>query len=194
MSIIYIHMRFALLSSMVCLALMFAMPQGTEAASVGISLRTGMVDAINSITLGHASSTVYRNEGTLPIALYEVNFSITAFEEDVMIPTLVARGATDAPDVEFFLESRHSTETTSGFAGGFITSDAERNGNAYRIPEGESEDFTLFIAYTDTPDSSREDRVRLRGMTMRAGDSEAKLNENELFDIRSGFAELIETR
>jgi len=186
-----ISMRPFLLSSILCLVAVLALPHNAGAESAPLTIRTGMVEAINSIKLLDTSSEVFRNIGPLPIALYEMEFSISAFEEDVEIPTAVTRGTTDTRDIEFLIESRTGDTTTSGLAGGFLSSDAAQSNGAYRIKKGTTETFTLFVAFTDTPDPSREDRVRVSGMTLRAGDAVAELNAQELKRIRSSFADLV---
>ncbi len=188
----YLYMRFLFLASLIGFVCVIALP--LEAQAVEISLRTGMVEAINSITL-QSQSTEVRRGGTLPVVIYRIDFSITAHEADLTIPRAVTRGESAASGLEFVIESRDGEVTESGVAVGVLIPEGKTSlGDSYTIKSGTTESFSLLAVFVDTPDSSREDRLRITGMTLGAFLQKAELNPSELEHLHTNYVELVETR
>lgn len=182
-----------LFSSLIGLFAVVLLPLGAHAQTT-VSLRTGMVDAINSITLVDQTAEV-RHGGSLPVAIYRLDFSITAEDSDLLLPKAVTRGASDASGLEFLVESRDGETTESGFAAGILIADGKSSfGNSYVIKAGTTETFSLLAVFADEADSSREDRLRISGMTLATVGIKAELNPSELEELRTDFIELVETR
>jgi hypothetical protein len=187
-------MRALFLPTFIAVLSLTVFPLHAHAAAATITLRTGMVDAINSIARTGEDAEV-RRTGALPVAIYRLDFSITAHEMDLAMPFAVTRGASDAQGLEFLIESRGGTTTESGVALGVLIADnAARSGSAYVIKAGTTERFSLLALFADQPDSSREDRLRVSGMTLAVPKLTAELNPSELSDLHTGYVELIETR
>lgn len=185
-------MRFLSLTSIIVLLSIAVLP--THAHAAAISLRTGMVEAINSITLESQSADVRRG-GTLPVAIYRIDFSITAHDADLTLPRAVTRGESDASGIEFEIESRGGEITESGIAAGILIPESKTSlGSSYTIKAGTTESFSLLAVFADTPDSSREDRLRVSGMTLNALTQKAELNPSELEHLRTDYIELVESR
>lgn len=170
-----------------------AVPVPAEAATV----RTTLVETINSIELLATSADVYLDLGPTPITLYHMQFSIQAFHDAVTVPRQVSRGTSTAANLEYVVETRSGDTVTSGVSGGFLASEAPMSGGTYRIAPGTSEVFDLYVAFADTPVRDREDRVRVNGLSLSVDAGEeyvADLNPSELSPLATNYAELFQSR
>ncbi len=161
---------------------------GAEPGAI-VTLRTDLVDSINSIALTSASSSIFWDIGVEPIALHRIDFSIEAFSDHLFVPLAVTRGESETVGLEFEIESRKSEPMSAGTALGILVPHTKTEGALAHISPGETETFSLFVAFTDTPQKDREDRIRVTGLTLGTVGKTAELNRHETDGLVSTFSE-----
>ncbi|MEM9336839.1 MAG: hypothetical protein AAGA35_03225 [Patescibacteria group bacterium] len=79
---------------------------------------------------------------------FTVEFSLTAFGEDLYINRSSDRGTSlGTAGINFIIEDGAGDEDATGSAVAAISSDADREGSQFFIPEGDSASFTLTVVY-----------------------------------------------
>lgn len=167
----------------------YAFPAYGAEPSATITLRTDLIDSINSITPISASSSVFWDMGAQPIALHRIDFSIEAFSDHLFVPLAVTRGESDAVGLEFEIESRKNDVTNAGTALSILVPHTTTQGSLAHIAPGETETFSLFVAFIDAPQKDREDRIRVTGLTLGTLGKNAELNRHETDNLLSTFSE-----
>lgn len=183
-------MRSFLIVSLFAAVILGSMPSYSQAAIV-VTMRTGAVDAINSITLTDEEAQNMGNDDRA-LVLFSVSFSMKAFESDLLIPRTVGRGETTAADIEFIIQALHNETIESGYTAGLVHSaDAKVAGNAYVIPKGETRTFTMYVGYADELVPDRVLRLKTTGLTLGGGQfAPIELNASEVSALRTGRVEL----
>ena len=79
--------------------------------------------------------------------VYEIEFTVEAFEEDLYIDDNATRGTTESNTGLNFIITSGGTASTTGTAVATVDSSAELDGGRYFVAQGESETFTLTVEF-----------------------------------------------
>lgn len=136
---------------------------GGSATGATHTLRTGgtTFDGVETSTelQENSNATTDDDEG-----VFTIEFDVTAFEQDVYINQSALRGTTTGTGgVNYILEDGSGDEVASGsVSGAILDSTADEVGNRYRIPEGQTETFTLIVEFD--PDSEGFYKLQLHSI------------------------------
>lgn len=102
-------------------------------------------ESTSAVLKTNSDATLSDDEGS-----YEINFNVTAFDNDLYIPRSAARGtALGSAGVNYVIEDASSggDVVTAGTVASVLDSDADVVGGFYRVAEGDTESFTLNVEY-----------------------------------------------
>lgn len=131
------------------------------------------------------------------IALYTVEFNLTATGEDVFVPAGASAGVKIGDErsvgVVYGVYESDNDAPARGVMGAFLASDAEKTNGYYRIEKNETETFTLVVAYNNRGVENDEYHARINAIryALRATDRTITSESNGLEQFTSKEVSLV---
>jgi hypothetical protein len=125
------------------------------------------------------------------IAVYTVEFTLTATGEDVFVPAGASAWVKSADErkvgVVYGVYESDKDAPAHGVMGAFLASDAKQTNGYYRIEKNETETFTLVVAYNNRGRENDEYHARINAIryALRATDRTITAESNGLEQFKS---------